>query len=224
VSDPFTAGGDHPSATRLAIFDFDGTLADSFTVFAESVNALAVRHRFRQVEQHEVHTLRQLGATEVLEELHLPLWRVPAVLSDFRKVMRQRIDEIQPFPGVIDALQTMAAQGHVKLALATSNSISNVKAVLGSSVLDCFAAVECGSSLFGKPHRLRRILATTQIDNAKAIYIGDEIRDAVAAQRVGVSFGAVAWGYTDPQALARVNPARIFYVPSDLLRLGHEDG
>ena len=35
---------------RLALFDFDGTLADSYPVFADSLNGLAARHGFRQTE------------------------------------------------------------------------------------------------------------------------------------------------------------------------------
>lgn len=206
--------------TRLAIFDFDGTLADTYPISVDLLNELAVRHRFRQVADDETHTLRRMSAREVLAELQLPLWRVPAVLSDFRKIMRRRISEIQPFSGVVDTLQTMAADRRVALALATSNSVDNVKAVLGSSLLGRFSAVECGSTLFGKSHRLRRILKKMRIDRSEAIYIGDEIRDAEAAEQVGVKFGAVAWGYTDLEALARLNPSKIFRIPADMLHLG----
>lgn len=203
---------------KLAIFDFDGTLADTYPVFADSLNALAVKHGFRQVANDEQHMLRGLSAGEVLRELQIPLWKVPAVLSDFRKVMRQRIDEIQPFSGVVNVLHTMM-QGHVELAVATSNSIDNVKAVLGESLINRLAALECGSSMFGKSHRLRRILKKTQANTADAIYVGDEIRDAQAAERAGVSFGAVAWGYTDLAALLRTNPSSVFRAPADLLCL-----
>jgi phosphoglycolate phosphatase len=180
---------------KLAIFDFDGTLANTYPVFADSLNALAIKHGFRQVAYDEQCKLRSMSAVEVLREVELPLWKVPAVLSDFRKIMRQRINEIRPFSGMASVLHTIM-QERVAVAIATSNSIDNVKAVLGDSLIDRFAAVECSSTLFGKSHRLRRILKKTQADKAETIYIGDEIRDAEAAERAGVSFGAVAWGYT----------------------------
>lgn len=106
----------------------------------------------------------------------------------------------------------------IALAIATSNSF-DVKAILGEALLDRFAVVECGAALFGKAQRLRRILKKTQTDEAEAIYIGDEIRDAEAADRVGVSFDAVAWGYTDLEALLRTNPDRSFQAPAGLLNL-----
>jgi phosphoglycolate phosphatase len=95
-----------------------------------------------------------------------------------------------------------------------------VRAVLGPAVLEQFAALECGATLFGKPHRLRRILKQTRGDASATIYIGDEIRDAQAAARLGMTFGAVAWGYTDLEALLRLHPAQVFRVPADLLDLG----
>jgi phosphoglycolate phosphatase len=203
---------------KLAIFDFDGTLANSYPVFADSLNALAIKHGFRQVAYDEQCKLRSMSAVEVLREVELPLWKVPAVLSDFRKIMLQRINEIRPFSGMASVLHTIM-QERVAVAIATSNSIENVKAVLGDSLIDRFAALECSSTLFGKSHRLRRILKKTQADKAETIYIGDEIRDAEAAERAGVSFGAVAWGYTDLGALLRTNPDSVFRVSADLLCL-----
>ncbi|HXZ10384.1 MAG TPA: HAD hydrolase-like protein [Paraburkholderia sp.] len=206
-------------ATRLAIFDFDGTLANTWPVFSRSLNTLAARHGFREVHADEVPRLRRLGAGEILRELQLPLWRVPAVLSDFRAIMQREVAQVASFAGLTDALHTLA-DNHVALALATSNSIANVNAVLGARLINRFAAIECGSPLFGKPHRLRQILKRTQIPQHDAIYIGDEIRDAEAASRVGVRFGAVAWGYTDIEALIGQHPHAVFREPADIAHLG----
>ncbi|WP_404842418.1 HAD hydrolase-like protein [Burkholderia vietnamiensis] len=50
---------------RLALFDFDGTLADSYPVFADSLNGLAARHGFRQTADGDQRKLRGLSASEV---------------------------------------------------------------------------------------------------------------------------------------------------------------
>ena len=162
--------------------------------------------------------MRAMSASEILRELRLPIWRVPAVLSDYRKMLHKRIDEVQPFPGITASLEALLDSG-IALAVATSNTVDNVKAVLGHALVERFAALECGSALFGKPHRLRHILKQTSIDPAHAIYIGDELRDAEAAQHVGVKFGAVAWGYTSFDALLQKEPHVAFRVPADLAQL-----
>jgi phosphoglycolate phosphatase len=216
---------DHPMTTKLAIFDFDGTLADTYPVAVDCINELAVRHTFRRISHADLHELRQLSAVEVLKALQLPLGRVPVVLADYRRMLRQRLDEVEPFPGVLETLRTMADR-NIVLALVTSNAIDIVRSVVGQCLLSRFAAVECGASLFGKSAGLRRVLAATRIDGSQAMYIGDEIRDAHAAQRAGVAFGAVAWGYTELQALLRQDPGEVFRVSADLLRLactrGHD--
>ncbi|MGF6243578.1 phosphoglycolate phosphatase [Paraburkholderia phenazinium] len=205
-------------AIKLAIFDFDGTLADTFPLFIDSINGLAVRHDFRQVEHHEVDRLRSMGAREILRDLRLPVHRVPRVLLDFRALMQQRSGEIRPFAGIAQALQSLADR-QVMLALATSNSLANVEAVLGEALVERFAAVECSSGLFGKAHRLRRILQATRVERTDAIYIGDEIRDAHAARKIGIRFGAVGWGYTDFAALTRMSPDAAFNEPGELTGL-----
>ncbi len=203
---------------ELAIFDFDGTLADSYPVFADSVNVLAARHGFRQVQLHEQHTLRGMSARELMRELHLPAWKVPAVMADFRGILQRRIHDVHPFPGVLDALHALLDK-RMQLALATSNTLQNVTAVLGEALTSRFATLECGTSLFGKSHRLRRILKHTRMATTEAIYVGDEIRDAEAASEAGMMFGAVAWGYTTMEALLRTKPGRMFRLPADMLEL-----
>jgi len=205
---------------KIAIFDFDGTLANTFPLFVDSLGDLAARHNFKMPLQSDVDKLRGSSAKEILRELQLPLWRVPKVLSDFRDVMRQRINEIRPFDGVVDALQTLADR-QIMLAVATSNSLGNVETVLGDALISRFAALECGATLFGKARRLRRVLQVTHMEKANAIYIGDEIRDADAARKLGIPFGAVAWGYTDLRAMLPLQPYAVFKTPQDLLSLAN---
>jgi phosphoglycolate phosphatase len=203
---------------KLAIFDFDGTLANTFPLFVDTLGDLAIRHNFKMPLQTDVDKLRGSSAKDILRELQLPLWRVPKVLADFRDVMRERINEIRPFDGIIDALQTLADQ-KIMLAVATSNSLNNVETVLGPALISRFAAIECGATLFGKARRLRRVLHATHTEKVNAIYIGDEIRDADAARKIGIQFGAVAWGYTDLRAMLPLQPRVIFKTPQDLLTL-----
>ena len=46
---------------RLAIFDLDGTLVDSFPWFMSVVNSVADRHGFRRLEPVQADAVRGLG-------------------------------------------------------------------------------------------------------------------------------------------------------------------
>ena len=76
----------------------------------------------------------------------------------------------------------------VALAVVTSNAYGNVRGVLGVECAALIRYYECGTSLFGKRGRLRRVLKQSGAQPAEAIFIGDEIRDIEAArQRVSRS-------------------------------------
>jgi phosphoglycolate phosphatase len=203
---------------KLCIFDFDGTLADTFPVLLSSLDALAKQHRFRQLPKELRAGLHKMSAMKVLRELDIPMWKAPGVLTDVRKIMQDRINEIRLFPGIFCVLETLRLR-KIGLAVVTSNSFENVRTILGDSLVTQLIAVECGSSLFGKAQRLRRVIKKSRVHRDSVLYIGDEIRDAEAADRVGVQFGAVSWGYTELVALMRTEPATFFRTPGDLLDL-----
>ena len=191
----------------LIIFDLDGTLADSFPFFLRVHDELARRHGFRSVDGEDIDALRRLTTREMLARSGLPAWRLPRVARDFVAAMKQA-DDVRPFPGVPALLPALAA--HATLALVTSNAREVAAQVLGPEAMALFAQVDCGASIFGKARRLRRLLATTGIAAADAIYIGDQVADADAARDAGIAFGAVDWGYAAPETLAACAPAHRF--------------
>lgn len=197
-----------PMSPRLVIFDFDGTLADSFPWFIDAFDEAALRFGFERPDRDRIHELRELDARQILMRHRIALWKVPFVAQFLRKHMSSDISRIALFPGVDAALETLAARG-LRLALLSSNSYRNVAQVLGPRTR-CFRDFECSVSLFGKTRRLRRLLGSSDTAADEVIFVGDEIRDAQAAKRARVPFGAVSWGYTDLSSLAAHGPAMTF--------------
>jgi phosphoglycolate phosphatase len=194
---------------RLVIFDFDGTLADSFPFFLESFGLLAGRHGFACLPAEELEALRGHDAQEMLRKIGLPAWKLPRVARDFRSLMAQHAARIRLFDGMPELLQRLSGRG-VKLAVLSSNSRANVEAVLGPAHAGLIDHYACGASLFGKRRKLRTLLAKSGVPPQRALCIGDEIRDIEAAQAEQVAAGAVAWGYTRPEALAARGPQALF--------------
>ena len=60
---------------RLVIFDFDGTLADSFAWFVAIFNDVADRYRFRRIEAGDLETLRGLSGREMVRHVGASPWR-----------------------------------------------------------------------------------------------------------------------------------------------------
>jgi phosphoglycolate phosphatase len=200
---------------RLAIFDFDGTLADTLPWMRGIFNELAEEHGFRRVEPRDYERLRDLHGTALLRELGLPLWMLPRVVSSMRRRMSEHTGEFSLFPGISEVLHRLAAGG-VQLAIVSTNSRENVERVLGANNARLIAHFACGVSMFGKAARLRQVIRRTAVQRSLAIYIGDEIRDAEAAGKAAIAFGAVTWGQHRQEIFRRQNPAEMFTMVQEI--------
>jgi phosphoglycolate phosphatase len=201
---------------RLAIFDFDGTLADSFGWFSGVFNQVADRYRFRRTDAHELDDFRGRGAREIIARLGIPAWKLPLIARHIRRRMSAEIDLIATFPGTGDMLRGLAERG-VRLAVVSSNAAANVRHVLGRDLAPLIHHYGCGASIFGKRAKLRAAGRAVGIAPAAAIAIGDELRDLHAARAAGIAFGAVTWGYTTPEALRAAGPDAIFASADEIL-------
>jgi len=172
---------------RLAIFDSDGTLADTLPWMRSVFNELAEEHGFRRVEPHDYERFRDLHGTAVLRELGLPLWKLPRVVSSMRRRMSEHTGTLSLFAGTSEVLQRLAARGF-QLAVVSSNSRENVERVLGVNNAVLIAHFACGVSVLGKAARLLQVIRRSAVRRPEAIYIGDEIRDAEAAGKAGIAF------------------------------------
>lgn len=200
---------------KLVIFDFDGTLADSFPWITKTVNKVAEKFQFRQIHQHEHGLLRNYDATKLLKHLGLPLWKAPLIGNHMRRLMAEDIHTIPLFEG-IDAMLHKLAQNGVKLAVVSSNSVENIAKVLGQELMSLISQFECGVSIFGKGLKLRKVLAKSGIPATESIYIGDEIRDIEAARHIGIASGAVSWGYNTVESLQARHPSELFSSVEDM--------
>ena len=203
---------------RLAIFDFDGTLADSFPFFVQVINQLAEQHGFKKVDLDLVPTHRQYGAKQLMEQVGMPAWKLPFVVKSFISLMRQNAASISLFQH-IDELLLYLANRAVTLAIVLSNSYENVSRILGPANTKLISQFECGVSIFGKPARLQKVLKKTGIPCREVIYIGDQVADLEAARKEQVAFGAVSWGYGAIESLRAHSPEEEFDCVSAIRRI-----
>lgn len=200
----------------LVIFDFDGTLADSFPFFMQAQQSLAQRHGFAATGDR-MEALRHLGTRELMREIGLPAWKLPAVAADFIHTMRNA-PPVPLFPGIAEALMHLRGRG-VRLAILTSNAVDNVPRVLGEELMGAIELLDGGAHLLGKHRRLLRMLKRARVASSDAIYVGDQLGDGEAARRASMAFGAVAWGYGHPDALRASGPEEFFASVEELGRI-----
>lgn len=201
---------------KLIIFDFDGTLANSFPYFLATINTLATTYNFPKINTDQVEQLRSLDARQMMKLAKLPAWKIPLIARSFIQLMARDIDQIQLFDGMPELLRTLASQG-VKLAIVSSNSEENIRRVLGPESASLITYYGCGTSLFSKQRKFRRAMVKSRVKPQETLCVGDEVRDIEAAQEAAAAFGAVAWGYTRPDALEAYPGITVFYTPDDII-------
>ncbi|BAI72184.1 phosphoglycolate phosphatase [Azospirillum sp. B510] len=205
-------------AYRLAIFDFDGTLADSFPWFVGVLNDVADRHGFNRVRAEELELLRGWDARRIIGHLRVPAWKLPFIATHMRRLMARDIDGIRLFDGVPEMLRLVRERG-VTVAIVSSNSEANIRRILGPQAAGLVDHYACGASLFGKAGKFRRMLRVSGVPADRAIGIGDELRDIEAARKAGIACAAVAWGYTRGDALAASQPDRLLTRVDEMVEL-----
>ncbi len=192
----------------LAIFDFDGTLADSFPWFIASLDQTADHFGLNRVKPEEIESLRELSSREALNHLGVPMLKLPAITLYMHRLFAEGMHDIRLFPGASDMLSALHDAG-VKLALVSSNAEANVRHVLGpaAGLIDHYA---CGASLWGKAQKFAAVLRTLRQSPTTTIAIGDEIRDIDAARQAGLTAGVMTFGYNSRRALESHTPDFLF--------------
>ncbi|CAN5159278.1 HAD family hydrolase [soil metagenome] len=200
----------------LVIFDFDGTLADSTAWAMRAVRPLAERFKFRCVTEDEIAMLRGRTSREIIAYLGLPLWKVPLVAAQGKKMMAAEAHSIPLFSGTGDLLRGLSAAG-LTLAIVSSNSEATIRAILGPDLASLIAHFGCGAAIFGKAAKFRAVVKASGVAKDRVLCIGDETRDIEAARDAGLACGAVEWGYATSRALADHGPTMMFSCMAEII-------
>lgn len=199
----------------VIIFDFDGTIANSFPYVADFLAAEAgVTLDDKQRAQ-----LRGLSMQAMARRMGFAWWRLPRLFVRGRRRMRHSSKHLQPFEGMPELLEQLKAEGH-DLYLLSSNNLRNIKSFLRVHKLDTYFIDMFGSvGLFSKAPALRRMLRKHNIAIENAVYVGDELRDAEAAQSINMKIISVSWGFARLQDLKDQKPTALAHTPAELAKL-----
>lgn len=176
----------------VIIFDFDGTIADTFDYAVEFLSKEAGAAPLTKDQKAALHGLSMAG---IARRLGLPWRKLPGLFFKGRHRMSPAMKNIGPYDGMPDIIRGLRAKRH-KLFILSTNTTRNIDKFLRRHGLEKqFIEVYGGVGMFGKAPALRRLLREQHIQTRQAIYIGDEVRDVMAAKSLGVRAIAVSWGF-----------------------------
>ncbi|MBE9030758.1 HAD hydrolase-like protein [filamentous cyanobacterium LEGE 11480] len=206
-------------ARKSVVFDFDGTIADSFGISLTVGNQLAQEYGIDPVTPEKLERWRHMSSHDILKEVNLPLLQLPIMLHRFKAALQAEINNFPFILGMRETILELWDQDYI-LGVVTSNSAENVQQFLNHQGMGhLFEFVESCPYYMGKQHVLKRIARQHQLDRQQMIYVGDETRDVDAAKKFQVQSVAVTWGFNSPTTLSDRQPDHLIDHPRELLKI-----
>ena len=207
-----------PGRPKLVIFDFDGTIADTFDAGVVILNKLAAEFGFRALHPKDLEKVREMRTRQLMKFLDIPTRKMSRIARRGSEELHACIHSIQPLPGMPEALRELHALGF-SLGIITSNTELNVQIFLRGHDLELFDFVRCSSKLLGKARMIRSVIRRRRVRAADILFVGDETRDIEAAKKAGIRIAAVTWGYNTRRSLEAMKPDFVFNNPGELVAL-----
>ena len=200
-----------------AVFDFDGTLADSFASAVAIFRRIGPGLGLKPIGDPEL--ARAMPTRQFLKQIGATFWKLGRVVRAYQAAAAEGAHELKLFPDWPETLRALRARG-VRLGILSSNREDAIRTCLrANGVEDLFAFVVGYPKLFGKAKALRRILKAEGIGRDALLYVGDETRDIEAAHKAKVAVAAVGWGFQAPSVLRDTEPTHFVETPGELLAL-----
>jgi phosphoglycolate phosphatase len=176
----------------LAIFDMDGTLADSSVVLTNAINYVRAKLGLKPLSQEVI--LEQINNPECdLARFFYGLSEItPKHEEWFKEYYSANHDrELVLFNGIKEMLDILKNDG-IKLAVATNAyRSSTIEALKHLNIYNYFDAIICYDDVKeGKPapDMLIKLLDYFKEDRKNAIFVGDSQRDYLASKAAKIEF------------------------------------
>ena len=187
-------------SSKAALFDFDGTFADTAPDLAAAVNAMRTKRGLDPLAPAAVRPYASMGARGLLR---IGFGMTPEH-PDYTAMRDEFLDNYAAaicvhtrlFPGMNELISQLVAR-QVAWGIVT-NKATRFTSRLVEELHVTPACVVCGDSTpHLKPHPAPLLLAARELDlpPADCIYVGDDLRDIQAARAAGMRCVAVDYGY-----------------------------
>jgi phosphoglycolate phosphatase len=213
ITENFQIQGKDTAMIKCAVFDFDGTLADSVEFCLAVFDKVFQKYMGSRAPDHEA-VYKNFGMNE------------PGVIRFFMGETNKEAEEDfyafhrglhpqmcpEPFPGVIEMLDFLRSRG-IPMVILTGRSETTCNISLDFLDMQKYF---CGAK-YGSPEKndkaaqLRELMAERGFKCDELIYVGDAVSDVTACRAAGVPCLTAAWASSARlEELEKVNPGLIF--------------
>ena len=203
-------------AAQVILFDFDGTIADTYQAIADITNQLSTEFGYKALSPEEQELIKNLSSREIVKLSEISVFKLPFLVRRVRTELSKEIADLKPISGIKTVLTELKSRGYI-LGIVTSNNKENVDIFLKKNQLDrLFRYVYSGTAIFGKHRVLNQVVKEHHLTKADVIYVGDETRDIRSARKSRIASIAVSWGFNAAEILAQYQPDYLVARPLEL--------
>lgn len=207
-------------AFDIALFDLDGTIADTLPLIYEAFDAAFIPALGSGFSPSDIRALfgppdHQIIRSKVAES------QAEAAIDRFNAHYQNRHDDlVAAFPGIPELIHACDNAG-AQLGVITGKSRLTALITLEHLDLrDRFAVIYAGDDVERqKPDPQALTLALRDLSaepTSTAVMIGDSAADVVAGKAIGIATIGVLWGSPDHQELVAANPDHIVSTVAEL--------
>ena len=208
---------------RAALFDFDGTLADSFAAITASTNHVRESYGLPALPESAVREYVGLGLHQLMADL------APGADPD-EAVARYRAHHgsvmfggTKLLPGVADVIPELARRGF-QLAVCSNKQVAFTRELVTHFGLGSYFAAVLGPDDVGDrakpdPAMLFEACSRLGVTPGETVYVGDMAVDVHTAKAAGIPVWLVPGGAGGRESAADAGPDRQLAAFADLLAL-----
>lgn len=208
---------------RAILFDFDGTLADSFEAITASTNHVRRAYGLPPLPEAEVRGYVGYGLDHLMAAL-VPVAPVADAVAKYRAHHKgAMLTGTKLMPGVAETVRELARRGY-RMAVCSNKRVEFTRELVSAlGLAPCFASVLGPDDVSGRakpdPAMLREALSRLGVTEAEALYVGDMAVDVETARAAGVPVWLVPGGAVGVEAAVAAGPDRVLNGFSQLLEL-----
>jgi HAD superfamily hydrolase (TIGR01549 family) len=202
---------------KTIIFDFDGTIADSFEIVANQIFKDSKQTQIHLTKQEVINDMRNKSLKQLIKEFNYSKIKIFFLVKKIRKEIKNSLLKIKPFKETKQTIDYLNKK--YNLILLSSNNEINVNYFLKKHNLDVFKEKHFKSFLFGKSKDLNKIIKKHNLNKNEVIYIGDEVRDIEACKQSKIKIVSCSYGYNSKSLLEKSNPNYLIDNIKDLKKI-----
>lgn len=187
------------SKYRLIVFDLDGTLLDTSEGIMSAVRFAISKSGKKMLSEEEIASfigppIQDSFATAFKLEM--------AEANDMARLFRDRYSTedlllAKPYAGIYELLEELSARG-ILSAVATYKREDYAVRLLKANHFDQYMNAMYGSDMEGllkKQDIIQKCIQNAGVDKGQVLMVGDTQNDAIGAEKIGVDFAAVSYGF-----------------------------